>query len=79
MTKLLRASVLVLALSVCALADDGIMQGGKTPPPPPPPTASATQSSDEPTAVTSDGIIQSGLAETAIQVSLSVLQSLTLV
>jgi hypothetical protein len=78
MTKLLRASVLVLALSASALADDGIMQGGKTPPPPPPPTTSATQSSDEPT-VASDGIMQTGLAETAVQVSLSVLQALALV
>lgn len=77
MTKLLRASVLVLALSAYALADDGIMQNGK-PQPSPSPTSSTMQSSDDPTQ-TLDGIMQTGLAETAVQVSLSVLQSLTLV
>ena len=73
MTKLLRVSALVLTLSVGALADDGIIQSGKTPTPPPPPTA--TQPSDEATEAT-DGIIQSGAAETAVDVSLGLLQSL---
>ncbi|MCA1816008.1 MAG: hypothetical protein LC746_06300 [Acidobacteria bacterium] len=77
MTKLLRASALVLALSVSVLADDGIMQTGKTPPPPPT-TETTTQSNDEPTDA-SDGIMQSGLVETAEQVSLSVMQSLPLI
>ena len=74
MTKLLRASVLVLALSVFALADDGIIQGGKTPPPPPPPTTT-TQLTEE-SVEAADGIIREGAAETATEVSLSLLQSL---
>lgn len=77
MTKLLRASALVLTLSVCALADDGIMQTG-TPAPPPPPSVTSTDSSDD-TAQASDGIMQTSLVETAEQVSLSVMQSLALI
>ena len=76
MTKLLRASALVLTLSVCALADDGIMQTGA--PAPPPPSATSTDSSDD-TAQASDGIMQTSLVETVEQVSLSVMQSLALI
>ena len=75
MTKLLRASVLVLALSVFALADDGIIQGGKTPPPPTPPTTT-TLLTEEPVEA-ADGIVQEGAGVTAAaEVSLSLLQSL---
>lgn len=75
MTKLIRAALLMLALLVCANADDGIMQTGKTPPPPPPPPVAATQTSGEPAKAT-DGVIQTGAAETALDVSLGLLQSL---
>jgi hypothetical protein len=72
MTKLIRATVLVLAFSTYALAD-GIMQNDKTPPPPPPPP-SATQTTEEPTP-TLDGIMQNDLTVTATEVSLSLLQN----
>jgi hypothetical protein len=75
MTKLIRAALLVLVLFVCVQADDGIMQSGKTLPPPPPPTT-ATQSSEVPTEAADDGIIHTGVAETAMEVSLSLLQNL---
>lgn len=71
MTKLLRASALVLALSASALADDGIMQNG-SPAPPPPTTSEAQPSADQGTG----GIIQTDLVETVVQVSTSVLQAL---
>lgn len=73
MAKIIRASLFVLLLSVCANADDGIMQTGKTSSTQPP--ASSTQTSEEPVEA-ADGIMQTGVAEAVTEVSLDLLQSL---
>lgn len=72
MTKLIRAAVFVLVLSVCAQAD-GIMQNDKTsPPPPPPPATNAMIDTTEPEV---DGIMGNDLAAAAQDVALSLLQN----
>jgi hypothetical protein len=73
MTKLIRATTLALALSICAQAD-GIMQTDKTPPPPKP-SSVAIQPGDEPTEA-ADWIIKTDVTEAATALSLGLLQSL---
>ena len=72
MTKLIRAVVFVLALSVCAQA--GVMQADKTqPPPPPPPETSMTQDETESAA---DAMVHNDLAVAAQEIALSLLRNL---
>lgn len=75
MAKLIRATMLVLALS--AYSQAGIIMYDKTQPPPPPPpaTASATQDGIEPE-VLAEGIMQNDLTAAASQAALATLQSL---
>ena len=74
MSKIIRALALTLALSVWALAGDGIIQGGTTVPSPTPTPATVTQEELEGEA-SAEGIIQGGLTDVASQVSLNILQS----
>jgi hypothetical protein len=75
MSKLLLASVLVLALSVSTLANDGIIQGGKAAPTPTPLTTTAVQLTGQ-TTVVKEGSIRTVVAEAATDLSLGLLRSL---
>jgi hypothetical protein len=75
MSKLLLASVLVLALSVFTLGEDGIIQGGKAAPAPSPTATTAAQSTGE-TTVVAEPIIRTVVVETATELSLGLLGSL---
>ncbi|MCA1616222.1 MAG: hypothetical protein LC800_19395 [Acidobacteria bacterium] len=70
MTKLIRAAVFVLALSVCTQA--GVMQADKAQPTPSP-TTTATQDETEPAA---DDTVQDDLIVAAREVALSLLRNL---
>lgn len=76
MTKAIRAAILMLALSVCAQAGDGIIQNGSpaASPTPTPAPMSMTQGEPETEAVAS-GIIQNDLTAAVSQAALDVLQS----
>ncbi len=73
MTKIVRAVMLAMALSVHAQA--GIMQYDKEQPPPPPPPAATSATQDE-TEALAEGIMQTGLTAAASQAALATLQSL---
>lgn len=76
MTKVIRAAILTLALSVGVLAGDGIIQNGSpaASPTPPPPPSSMTQDEAEAEA-SAEGIMQNDLTAAASQAALDVLQS----
>jgi hypothetical protein len=74
MSKLLLASVLVLALSAFA-AGDGIIQGGKAAPAPTPTATTVAQSTEE-TTVVAEPIIGTVVVETATELSLGLIRSL---
>ena len=76
MMNAIRAAILMLALSVGALAGDGIIQNGSPAASPTPTPAPTNMTQDEPeTEATADGIIQNGLTDAASQAALNVLQS----
>ena len=74
MSKVLLASVLVLALSGFT-AGDGIIQGGKAAPTPTPAAMTAAQTTEEMTVV-SDEIIPTDVVETATELSLALLDGM---
>ena len=75
MTKIIRATILSLVLSVCAQA--GTMQFDKEQPPPPPPPATTSATQDEVgTEAPAEGLMQEGLTAAASQAALATLQSL---
>jgi hypothetical protein len=73
--RFLAVTVLMLALTCPAFADDGWMQTGLTPPPPPPHATGVMHPWATDTDTALDGWIQSGLAPTT-EVALSLLQGL---
>lgn len=75
MTKVIRATVLVLTLSVCVKASSGVIQFGITAPPPPPPPTEMTMPQGE-TETLVEGIVQDDLTAAASQAALATLQSL---
>lgn len=73
--KALAALVLVLAFSSSVFADDGIMWTERTSPPPPPSADGVIHTEDAASAnLATDGIIQTGLAETLTVIGSSLLR-----